>query len=251
MTSVAILGGGVGGLSAAHELAERGFKVDVYELRDSFGGKARSMDVPDTATPGGRHCRASTDSGSSPGSTNTSPTRCSTSRPGRASRSRPSDARNPHPDGSGGQAQRTDRPYGFSGHRSRPRRLGAVHVGLRISAADLTGGGDVLHAADAHTAAVVRRTPKAAVGVVELVGFHRRREAVGEVPEVSRRRDDTNTGRCTGQADVRANGRVDHLADHLRHGQGREPRRQGARRSDQRGVDRSLGRLPARPLHAM
>ena len=51
MDSVAILGGGVGGLSAAHELAERGFKVDVYELRDSFGGKARSMDVPGTATP--------------------------------------------------------------------------------------------------------------------------------------------------------------------------------------------------------
>ena len=75
MDSVAILGGGVGGLSAAHELAERGFKVDVYELRDSFGGKARSMDVPGTATPGARHCRANTDSGSSQASTNTSPTR--------------------------------------------------------------------------------------------------------------------------------------------------------------------------------
>ena len=43
MTSVAILGGGVGGLSAAHELAERGFDVTVYEWRDTFGGKARSM----------------------------------------------------------------------------------------------------------------------------------------------------------------------------------------------------------------
>ena len=50
MTKVAVLGGGVGGLSAAHELAERGFDVTVYERRDEFGGKARSMDVPGTAT---------------------------------------------------------------------------------------------------------------------------------------------------------------------------------------------------------
>ena len=32
-TTVAVLGGGVGGLSAAHELAERGFAVTVYEKR--------------------------------------------------------------------------------------------------------------------------------------------------------------------------------------------------------------------------
>lgn len=49
MTSVAILGGGVGGLSAAHELIERGFEVTVYEALEVFGGKARSIDVPGTA----------------------------------------------------------------------------------------------------------------------------------------------------------------------------------------------------------
>jgi uncharacterized protein with NAD-binding domain and iron-sulfur cluster len=52
VTSVAVLGGGVGGLSAAHELAERGFTVTVYEMRDAFGGKARSMPVPDSGKGG-------------------------------------------------------------------------------------------------------------------------------------------------------------------------------------------------------
>jgi uncharacterized protein with NAD-binding domain and iron-sulfur cluster len=52
VTSVAVLGGGVAGLSAAHELAERGFAVTVYEMRDAFGGKARSMPVPDSGEGG-------------------------------------------------------------------------------------------------------------------------------------------------------------------------------------------------------
>lgn len=50
--TVAILGGGIGGLSAAHELAERGFDVAVYEQRDRFGGKARSVPVPDSGGEG-------------------------------------------------------------------------------------------------------------------------------------------------------------------------------------------------------
>lgn len=49
---VAVLGGGVGGLSAAHELVERGFDVTVYERKDVFGGKARSLSVPETGTDG-------------------------------------------------------------------------------------------------------------------------------------------------------------------------------------------------------
>ncbi|MCZ8521758.1 MULTISPECIES: hydroxysqualene dehydroxylase [Paenibacillus] len=39
---VVILGGGVAGLTAAHELLERGFAVELYEKRGIFGGKARS-----------------------------------------------------------------------------------------------------------------------------------------------------------------------------------------------------------------
>jgi 15-cis-phytoene desaturase len=51
---VAVLGGGVGGLSAAHELIERGFEVTVYESRNQFGGKARSLTVPNSGTGGRR-----------------------------------------------------------------------------------------------------------------------------------------------------------------------------------------------------
>ncbi|MGC9538890.1 hydroxysqualene dehydroxylase [Streptomyces sp. UG1] len=47
---VAVLGGGIGGLTAAHELAERGFEVTVYE-RKELGGKARS--IPVSGTGGG------------------------------------------------------------------------------------------------------------------------------------------------------------------------------------------------------
>ncbi|HEY6726821.1 MAG TPA: FAD-dependent oxidoreductase [Polyangiaceae bacterium] len=43
--TVAILGGGVGGLSAAHELVERGYRVEVFERQGIPGGKARSIPV--------------------------------------------------------------------------------------------------------------------------------------------------------------------------------------------------------------
>jgi NADPH-dependent 2,4-dienoyl-CoA reductase/sulfur reductase-like enzyme len=49
---VLVLGGGVGGMSAAHELAERGFSVTVIEDRDVPGGKARSIFVPDSGRGG-------------------------------------------------------------------------------------------------------------------------------------------------------------------------------------------------------
>ncbi|MGI9181926.1 MAG: FAD-dependent oxidoreductase [Longimicrobiaceae bacterium] len=45
MARVVVLGGGVGGMSAAHELAERGFEVVVLERRAIPGGKARSIPV--------------------------------------------------------------------------------------------------------------------------------------------------------------------------------------------------------------
>ena len=50
---VIILGGGVAGMSAAHELIERGFRVTVFERQKTLcGGKARSIPIPETASPG-------------------------------------------------------------------------------------------------------------------------------------------------------------------------------------------------------
>ncbi|MGH3787566.1 MAG: FAD-dependent oxidoreductase [Pseudonocardiaceae bacterium] len=54
MPKAIVLGGGIAGMTAAHELAERGFTVVVLERRDGGGGKARSIEVP----PGGLGGRA-------------------------------------------------------------------------------------------------------------------------------------------------------------------------------------------------
>jgi uncharacterized protein with NAD-binding domain and iron-sulfur cluster len=43
---VVVLGAGVGGLTTAHELAERGYEVVVYERMKAYGGKARSIPKP-------------------------------------------------------------------------------------------------------------------------------------------------------------------------------------------------------------
>lgn len=49
---VVVLGGGIGGMSAAHELVERGFRVDVYELKNIPGGKSRTIPVPNSGVGG-------------------------------------------------------------------------------------------------------------------------------------------------------------------------------------------------------
>lgn len=54
MTTVIVIGGGVAGMSAAHELVERGYTVRVFERQSLPGGKARSVTADGTGTDG-RH----------------------------------------------------------------------------------------------------------------------------------------------------------------------------------------------------
>ncbi|MEA2537334.1 MAG: hypothetical protein QOF11_1568 [Chloroflexota bacterium] len=54
MTTVIVIGGGVAGMSAAHELVERGYSVRVFERQSLPGGKARSVSVGGTGTDGRR-----------------------------------------------------------------------------------------------------------------------------------------------------------------------------------------------------
>ncbi|HUC63780.1 MAG TPA: FAD-dependent oxidoreductase [Stellaceae bacterium] len=54
MTKVIVLGGGIGGLTAAHELVARGFEPHIYDTRNIPGGKSRTLPVPDSGTDGRR-----------------------------------------------------------------------------------------------------------------------------------------------------------------------------------------------------
>ncbi len=54
MPTAAIVGGGVAGLTAAHELVERGYEVTVFDRHRVAGGKARSVEVPGSGTQGRR-----------------------------------------------------------------------------------------------------------------------------------------------------------------------------------------------------
>ncbi|HEX8951397.1 MAG TPA: FAD-dependent oxidoreductase, partial [Polyangia bacterium] len=49
---VLVLGGGVAGMSAAHELVERGFDVEVHEAKSVPGGKARTIYVTGSGSGG-------------------------------------------------------------------------------------------------------------------------------------------------------------------------------------------------------
>jgi len=55
MSDVLVIGGGVGGLSVAQELAERDIDVTVCEANGRFGGKARSIPIDDEPALQGEH----------------------------------------------------------------------------------------------------------------------------------------------------------------------------------------------------
>jgi 15-cis-phytoene desaturase len=52
VTKVIVVGGGIGGMTAAQELLERGFEVSVYDYRSIPGGKSRTIPAPNSGTNG-------------------------------------------------------------------------------------------------------------------------------------------------------------------------------------------------------
>ena len=109
MTRVAILGGGVAGLTAAHELAERGFEVVVLEARAIPGGKARSLPVPGSATGGRADLPAEHGFRFFPGFYRHVPDTMRRIPAGEDDRLRPPHRRDAHPARPGGRPQRADR----------------------------------------------------------------------------------------------------------------------------------------------
>ncbi len=57
---VVVIGGGVGGLSAAIRLAAGGFRVTLLEQNERVGGKLNLWEVPHPGRPGGRPFRFDT-----------------------------------------------------------------------------------------------------------------------------------------------------------------------------------------------
>jgi uncharacterized protein with NAD-binding domain and iron-sulfur cluster len=45
---LSVIGGAVAGMSAAQEAAERPFGIEVYQRNTDIGGKARSVNAPNT-----------------------------------------------------------------------------------------------------------------------------------------------------------------------------------------------------------
>ena len=234
--TVAVLGGGVAGLTAAHELAERGFAVTVYEARDRLGGKARSLPVPGSGTDGRGDLPAEHGFRFFPGFYRHVPDtmrrigvdgppgrrRARAARPGR----RPQRAADARPPAGVARGLRARHPL-RARVRDRPRHPAARDRVLPRAAADA-----------AHE---LRRAPPRPVGAPELVVVRRRRAALAGVPQVPRRRAHAHARGGAGARDERAHRRDDPAAAAVRPHARRRPRRPRARRPDLRRLDRPVG----------
>ena len=190
--AVAVLGGGVAGLSAAHELAERGFDVTVYEARDLLGGKARSMPVPGSGTDGRARPPAEHGFRFFPGFYRHLPDTMRRIPFAGQRRRRRRQPRRPR------RARCSPRPAGATSCIGAAHAPGARSTTSRRSAASCATGRRrsgipphehaLLRRAAADAADELRRAAPRAVGAPELVGVQRRRAAQRGVREVPRRR---------------------------------------------------------------
>ena len=247
--TVAVLGGGVAGLSAAHELAERGFAVSVYESRDIFGGKARSFGVPGSGAGGRADLPAEHGFRFFPGFYKHLPdTMRRIPFPGRADgvagnlvTADPRAAR------AGRRAQRAARRHARGRLARRPLGREPLPARLGDPGRDPRARARALRRAAADAADELRRTAARAVRAPELVGVLGRRAAQREVREVPRRRAHPHARRRTRARDERAHRRPDPAPAPLRPHPRRRPRRPRARRADPGGVAHAVGGAPRRP----
>jgi hypothetical protein len=259
-TTVIVLGGGIGSLSAAHELSERGFSVRVLEMRDVPGGKARSVVVPSTVprqNVGGVHLGRLA-----------SPVR----------RDLPGEhgfrffprfykhvidtmERTPYR-GSRSVADNLVDTTGtvFTRFGRRPLKLPTTTPttvpelftlvrdlaslfghDLGIAPEDFAFFGERIWQILTSCPGV----PHQRVRTDRLVGVHRRRAATGPVPEILRDRLHPLGRRCPGEAGEHKDDRRHVRAVLLQPGRVGYQCRSGAQRSDERRVDRSVAHVPA------
>ena len=274
---VVILGGGVAGMSAAHELLERGFEVEVYEKLPLPGGKARSIPVMEgLGDHGGKDTQARAiarflDEGGA---------------------ERPLGQRRPWLPGEHGfrffpnfYRHVTDTmariPYGDGNRRRQPRRHHpGADRGLRqarhraalslpgerardrdrpqgLPLRDLAAQRDRLrrhrafrrlHLARRH---LLRGAPLRGIREDRLVGLHRRRGPARGLPEAARHRHHPLAGRGAGDNREHQDHRRHLRAADLRHPVARRRLGPTVERPHQRGLDRALARPPARPRAAL
>ena len=229
----------MGGLSAAHELAERGFAVTVYEKRARAGRQGALATRRPTA------CRPSTASGSSRPSTGTCRTRWRGSRralgPRATGWSAPSGSCSPAPTARTSCSRPRTRPSRSPTSRVLARFVFDAATQLGVPAVDVAWLLErlftLLACCDERR---VEQWDRA-----ELVGLRAGRQALGGVPPLPRRRADADARRRAGERDERAHRRADPRAAAARplaRGRARRPR---ARRADLRGLDLAVGGAPA------
>ena len=246
------------GLAAAHELAERGFKVTVYE-RNALGGKARSIAVPGT---GARRPQAAARRARLPLLPRLLPPRAGLDA-AHPVRQEPQRRARQH-----GRRQRRQVPARQRPCRRRPFGLGPdpspARRRRRTLRQFLTGRSDRARASrrrscsSSSTALMVfltslRRAPLRPVGEHELVGLRQGRGQVRGVQDGHRRRPDAQPRRREGDGRQHAHDRQHGRGVRLQHHGPRQRRRARPRAqpADQRGVDRPVGHAAAQARRAL
>ena len=241
-----MLGGGVAGMTAAHELAEREFEVTVLEARPIAGGKARSMPVPGSGTGGRRDLPGEHGFRFFPGFYRHLPDTMrripfADERDGVLSNLVPA-TRVQIARAGGAEIITASSPPGLA-RRAGPRLSGAVR--LRHRTRDLAGRVGVLRGSTAPVADLLRGSALRRVRAPELVGVLRGADAVGRLRQVPGRRADAHPGRREGPGDERPHRRLHPAAAPVRPLPARWPGRSRAEGADERRLDRPVARAPA------